>query len=65
LEEGNKRELMEYRGREIKEREDYFLSTEVRREYDGYIEDDIRLRDYLDVLLRRKWIVISCRQFLL
>ncbi|HWP91128.1 MAG TPA: polysaccharide biosynthesis tyrosine autokinase [Thermodesulfobacteriota bacterium] len=60
MEEANKRELMEYRGREIKEREDFLLSTEVRREYESYIEDDIRLKDYLDVLLRRKWIVISC-----
>jgi capsular exopolysaccharide synthesis family protein len=59
-EKGNK-ELAEYKGRELRERDDYLLSTEVRREYDTYIEEDfINLRDYLDLLLRRKWIVISC-----
>src|SRR3972149_4921348 len=60
LEEGNKRDVVEYKSNELKEREDYPLSTQVRREYDTHIEEEPNLRDYIDVILRRKWIVISC-----
>ena len=60
MEEENKKDLVEYKGRELRERDDYALSTEIRREYDTNIEEDINLRDYLDVLVRRKWIIISC-----
>src|SRR3972149_621896 len=59
LEEGNKRDVVEYKSNELKEREDYPLSTQVRREYDTHIEEEPNLRDYIDVILRRKWIVIS------
>ncbi|MFQ5788719.1 MAG: GumC family protein, partial [Thermodesulfobacteriota bacterium] len=57
--EEDNREIQEYKSRNLKEREDYSLSTEVLREYDSYIEDELNLRDYVDVILRRKWIVIS------
>ena len=60
MEEGNKRDVVEYKSNELKEREDYPLSTQVRREYDTHIEEEPNLRDYIDVILRRKWIVISC-----
>ena len=60
MEEGNKRDVVEYKSNELKEREDYPLSTQVRREYDTHIEEESNLRDYIDVILRRKWIVISC-----
>lgn len=60
MEEGNKRDVVEYKSNELKERGDYPLSTQVRREYDTHIEEEPNLRDYIDVLLRRKWIVISC-----
>src|SRR3972149_9515821 len=60
LEEGNKRDVVEYKSNELKEREDYPLSTQVRREYDTHTEEEPNLRDYIDVILRRKWIVISC-----
>ncbi|MDA2919008.1 polysaccharide biosynthesis tyrosine autokinase [Desulfobacterota bacterium AH_259_B03_O07] len=58
--EKDSREIQEYKRRGLKEREDYPLSTEVLREYDSHIEDVLNLRDYIDVILRRKWIVISC-----
>jgi polysaccharide biosynthesis transport protein len=54
------RQIAEYKARELKAKEDYILSTEVKREYDSSIEDELNLRDYIDVLVRRKWIVISC-----
>ncbi|MBI2485754.1 MAG: polysaccharide biosynthesis tyrosine autokinase [Deltaproteobacteria bacterium] len=60
MEEEN-RELTEYKNRELKDREAYSLSTEVQREeYDISIEEELNLKDYIDVLIRRKWIVISC-----
>lgn len=34
-------------------------STEVRDSIPAWEEDEINLRDYLDVLLRRKWLVVS------
>ncbi len=60
MEEETKRELVEYKGRELKAKEDYLLSTEVNRGYDSPTEEEINLRDYIDVLIRRKWVVISC-----
>ncbi|HEX9665648.1 MAG TPA: polysaccharide biosynthesis tyrosine autokinase [Thermodesulfobacteriota bacterium] len=57
------RGIEEYKSRGLKERDDHSLSTEVIREYDSYIEDKLDLRDYLDVILRRKWVVISCLVF--
>lgn len=60
MEEETKRELVEYKGRELKAKEDYLLSTEVNRGYDSSTEEEINLRDYIDVLIRRKWVVISC-----
>lgn len=60
MEEEN-RQIAEYKTRELKTREDYILSTEAKREYDSsIIEDELNLRDYIDVLVKRKWIVISC-----
>jgi len=60
LEEEIKRELAEYKGGELKAREDYLLSTEVKRDYNSPSEEGVNLRDYIDVLIRRKWIIISC-----
>ncbi|MER3446517.1 MAG: lipopolysaccharide biosynthesis protein [Candidatus Dadabacteria bacterium] len=61
MEEETKRELAEYKGRELRAKEDYLLSTEVKRDYDSTTtEEEINLRDYIDVLIRRKWILISC-----
>ncbi|MBI4228236.1 MAG: hypothetical protein HY693_00800, partial [Deltaproteobacteria bacterium] len=57
------RGIQEYKNRGLKERDDHSLSTEVIREYDSYIEDELNLRDYIDVILRRKWIVIFCLVF--
>ena len=55
--ENDKRALEEYRGRESS------LSTYFQRDYryeDTRLEDELNLKDYLDILLRRKWIVVSC-----
>jgi polysaccharide biosynthesis transport protein len=60
LEEGNNRGLVDSKNHELRETEDYPLSAEPRREYYAYIEEESNLRDYIDVVLRRKWIVISC-----
>ncbi|HZX14397.1 MAG TPA: Wzz/FepE/Etk N-terminal domain-containing protein, partial [Thermodesulfobacteriota bacterium] len=60
MEERDKREVAEYNGKQLREREDYLLSTEVQREYDTSIAEELSLRDYIDIILRRKWIIISC-----
>ena len=60
MEERDKREVAEYNGKQLREREDYLLSTEVQREYDTSIADELSLRDYIGIILRRKWIIISC-----
>jgi hypothetical protein len=62
LEEGNNnRQITEYRKiREVREREDYALPAEFQREYDTYVDDEINLRDYIDVLIRRKWVIALC-----
>lgn len=55
--ENDKRALEEYRGGESS------LSTYFQRDYryeDTRLEDELNLKDYLDILLRRKWIVVSC-----
>lgn len=60
MEEEKRKELVEYKGRELKERDDYILSAELQKEYNAYLEEEINIRAYLEVLLRRKWIIISC-----
>jgi succinoglycan biosynthesis transport protein ExoP len=60
LEEGNNRGLVEYKNNGLTETEDYPLAAEPSRGYYAYIEEESNLRDYIDVVLRRKWIVISC-----
>jgi len=60
LEGRDKREVAEYNGKQLREREDYLLSTEVQREYDTSIAEELSLRDYIGIILRRKWIIISC-----
>ena len=39
--------------------ERYLPSTEVRDAVPQWAGDDVNLRDYLDVLIRRKWLVLS------
>jgi len=60
LEEGGNRELVEYKNNELVERGDYPLSPDHRGGYYTYNEEEPGLRDYIDIILRRKWIVISC-----
>ncbi|MGQ0792535.1 MAG: GumC family protein [Deltaproteobacteria bacterium] len=49
------------KGMELKQRDDYSLSTEIRREYfDPSVEEDLNIRDYLDVIIRQKWLVLTC-----
>ncbi|MCH8028484.1 MAG: polysaccharide biosynthesis tyrosine autokinase [Candidatus Dadabacteria bacterium] len=59
MEDENKKDLTEYKRDELKEREDRLLAAEVRRDYEGYGEEELSLKDYVEVILRRKWIVIS------
>jgi len=61
LEDKNGKEIAEYRSGELRERENYPVSAEVQGEYyDTYIEEEVALREYLYVLLKRKWVVLSC-----
>ena len=61
MDERNKREIIEYNGREIQTRENRQLSTsDVNIDYDSYNEEEgSSIFEYTDVILRRKWIVIA------
>jgi len=53
--------LSEYGSRELQERRGNLPSTEFQRGYDSYIiEEEFSLSGYIDVLRRRKWVLISC-----
>lgn len=55
------RHLSKYESRGLRKRHENLPSTEFQRDYDSFIiEDELSLSDYIDVLRRRKWIVISC-----
>ncbi len=60
LEERESKEIAEYKGRGLRERESYPVSTEVQGEYYDTRLEEAGLRDYLYVLLKRKWVVVSC-----
>ncbi len=56
--------LSEYKVGELQERHGNFPSTEFQRDYDSYIiEEELSLSDYIDILRRRKWIIIFCFVF--
>lgn len=55
------REIAEYESKGLKERRSNLPSSEFQTDYDNYIVEDIfSLNELLDILLRRKWIIISC-----
>jgi len=55
------RQLSEYERGKLQERRSNLPSTEFQRGYDSYIiEEELSLSDYIDVLRRRKWIIITC-----
>lgn len=55
------RHLSEYESRGLRKRHQNLPSTEFQRDYDSYtIKEEFSLSDYIDILRRRKWIVISC-----
>ena len=58
------RYLSEYGGGELQERRGNLPSTEFQRDYDSYIiEEEFSLSEYIDILRRRKWIIILCFVF--
>jgi len=59
LENGHENKLVQYGSQGLRERETQALSTEFQRELDITIEDELSLQDYIDVVLRRKWVVIA------
>ncbi|MGH7884527.1 MAG: GumC family protein [Thermodesulfobacteriota bacterium] len=55
--------LKEYRNTDLVPRGSNQLSTDFDPYYQNYDSnsfDDINLKEYLDILIRRKWVVISC-----
>jgi len=56
--------LSEYKVGELQERHGNLPSTELQRDYDSYIiKEELSLSDYIDILRRRKWIIIFCFVF--
>lgn len=55
------RQLSESKSGELKGRRNSYPSTEFQGDYDSYIiEEELNLSDYIAILRRRKWIIISC-----
>ncbi len=55
----NGREITEYQGRSLKERHDGLPAAEFRRETEiRSFEEEFSLSDFLDILRKRKWIII-------
>lgn len=55
--------LKEYRNTDLAQRSSRELSTDFDpyyQDYDTGSFDDINLKEYLDILIRRKWVILSC-----
>ena len=59
MEEEKGKHLSEYKVGELQKRHGNFPTAEFQEDYDSYIiEEELSLSNYIDILLRRKWITI-------
>ena len=62
MSEENRRQLVTYQNRGLRKtnRRDLIAYQDNSSDYEINIDDDINFKDYIDLLFRRKWIIISC-----
>ncbi|GJM15354.1 MAG: hypothetical protein DHS20C13_06810 [Thermodesulfobacteriota bacterium] len=62
MSEEKKQSLVKYQNRGLRKSSNRSLTPYDNnyQQYEINIDEDVNLRDYIDILLRRKWIIISC-----
>lgn len=54
-------QLTKYESTELSKRDSSSLYPDLVREYDGFDDDsDFNVKTYLDIILRRKWLILAC-----
>lgn len=56
--EGSSREIANYGSKELRAGDEPPSIPDLKRDYDVYVEDEFNLRDYVDILFRRKWVIL-------